>query len=86
MKNIAAQELEQMCLVTTSEAAEIYGCTRSRIRKLATEKRLIPVVDPPRGKLYAKADIERVRDENKELRALLETHKRRASELRENIS
>ncbi|MDP7980832.1 DNA-binding protein [Bacillus multifaciens] len=43
--------------VNTTEAVSILGCSRQYIHQLVTEKKLIPIKEMPRDRLFFKEDI-----------------------------
>ncbi|MDC2863877.1 DNA-binding protein [Bacillus sp. BP-3] len=43
--------------VNTTEAVSILGCSRQYIHQLVTEKKLVPIKEMPRDRLFFKQDI-----------------------------
>lgn len=50
-------------IITTNEAAEILECTLQNIRKLVKQRKLIPLRDLGRDKLFLKEDILKRKEE-----------------------
>ena len=72
-------------LVTVKEATEIYGCAKQRIYDFVSSKRLIPILAESRMRLFNKADVERLRDENLPLRRRIEAGVIKAARQRGDI-
>ena len=59
-------------LITIKEAAEIYGCSPTRLHQFVRANRLIPLISEGRITIFDKADVERLRDENLPMRRKFE--------------
>jgi excisionase family DNA binding protein len=60
-------------LVTTSEAAPLLGVTERYVRLLAAEGRLVAAIKTPWGRLFERAEVERLAAERHAARAAKET-------------
>jgi len=62
-------KLVQSEVLTTSEVLEILGISRQTLSSLVKREKIVPIKELTRDKLFLREDIERRKEESKELQS-----------------